>query len=236
MPPERPLLTIAIPTYNRSEYLAQLLTALAPQLAREPRVELLISDNASPIIPRTSSIPFARKGYPAVISEMKRTLAQMPIFFSVSKKPQVSMFGSSATTISSLQGVLARSPLCSRTRTTRSFTYVPFLFEATTQADGKGIDLVGLPNSPKWTVLRSNCWPDVTFIARSLLTRQHLWGCKEVTLKVSSVLTWFNSGGAFRFSPAVARVLLCGIKFCRPAWATPADMESAVFSVIIWIA
>jgi abequosyltransferase len=48
MPPERPLLTIAIPTYNRSEYLAQLLTALAPQLAREPRVELLISDNASP--------------------------------------------------------------------------------------------------------------------------------------------------------------------------------------------
>ncbi len=48
MPREGPLLTIAIPTYNRSVYITQLLTALAPQLAQEPRVELLISDNASP--------------------------------------------------------------------------------------------------------------------------------------------------------------------------------------------
>lgn len=48
MQPERPLLTIAIPTYNRSGCLAQLLEFLAPQLAGETRVELLISDNASP--------------------------------------------------------------------------------------------------------------------------------------------------------------------------------------------
>ena len=44
----RPLLTIAIPTYNRSGFLAQLLEILAPQLAGESRVELIISDNASP--------------------------------------------------------------------------------------------------------------------------------------------------------------------------------------------
>ncbi len=43
----KPLLTIAIPTYNRSLYLAQLLTVLTPQLFQESRVELIISDNAS---------------------------------------------------------------------------------------------------------------------------------------------------------------------------------------------
>lgn len=47
MPPERPLLTIAIPTYNRSECLTLLLDNLLPQLASEPRVELIVSDNAS---------------------------------------------------------------------------------------------------------------------------------------------------------------------------------------------
>ncbi|MGA8531487.1 MAG: glycosyltransferase family 2 protein [Acidobacteriaceae bacterium] len=48
MPPERPLLTIAIPTYNRSIYLKKLLDELAPQLLHEGRAEILISDNASP--------------------------------------------------------------------------------------------------------------------------------------------------------------------------------------------
>ena len=43
----RPLLTIAIPTYNRSAYLSELLTLLEPQLTQFPQVELLISDNAS---------------------------------------------------------------------------------------------------------------------------------------------------------------------------------------------
>jgi glycosyltransferase involved in cell wall biosynthesis len=44
----KPLLTIAIPTYNRARYLGELLAALFDQLVPEPRVELLISDNASP--------------------------------------------------------------------------------------------------------------------------------------------------------------------------------------------
>jgi len=44
----RPLLTIAIPTYNRAGCLKELLSALAGQVKDEPRVELIISDNASP--------------------------------------------------------------------------------------------------------------------------------------------------------------------------------------------
>ncbi len=43
----RPVLTIAIPTYNRCEYLQKLLSVLHEQIACEPRVELVISDNAS---------------------------------------------------------------------------------------------------------------------------------------------------------------------------------------------
>jgi abequosyltransferase len=44
----KPLLTIAIPTYNRAACLRELLSLLADQLKDEPRVELIISDNASP--------------------------------------------------------------------------------------------------------------------------------------------------------------------------------------------
>jgi abequosyltransferase len=43
----RPLLTIAIPTFNRADHLSQLLAVLIPQLADLPQIELLISDNAS---------------------------------------------------------------------------------------------------------------------------------------------------------------------------------------------
>jgi glycosyltransferase involved in cell wall biosynthesis len=43
----RPLLTIAIPTYNRARFLNELLKVLCEQLLSEPRVELIISDNAS---------------------------------------------------------------------------------------------------------------------------------------------------------------------------------------------
>ena len=43
----KPLLTIAIPTYSRARYLRELLSALFDQLIDEPRVELIISDNAS---------------------------------------------------------------------------------------------------------------------------------------------------------------------------------------------
>ncbi len=43
----RPLLSISIPTYNRSLYLAELLECLVPQLAAESLAELIVSDNAS---------------------------------------------------------------------------------------------------------------------------------------------------------------------------------------------
>lgn len=46
-PQERPLLTIAIPTYNRSDLLCQLLDCLRQQIRGRPEVRLLISDNAS---------------------------------------------------------------------------------------------------------------------------------------------------------------------------------------------
>lgn len=46
MPSEEPLLTIAIPTFNRRRCLEELLETLAPQLVTEPRVELIVSDNA----------------------------------------------------------------------------------------------------------------------------------------------------------------------------------------------
>jgi abequosyltransferase len=48
MPTSPPVLTIAVPTYNRSANLELLLRGLAPDLANEHRVELLISDNCSP--------------------------------------------------------------------------------------------------------------------------------------------------------------------------------------------
>lgn len=44
---ERPILTIAIPTYNRSRYLRELFSTLIPQLKGQSDVELLISDNCS---------------------------------------------------------------------------------------------------------------------------------------------------------------------------------------------
>jgi glycosyltransferase involved in cell wall biosynthesis len=45
---ERPLLTLAIPTYNRSANLALLLKGIGAEIAGLPEVELLVSDNASP--------------------------------------------------------------------------------------------------------------------------------------------------------------------------------------------
>jgi abequosyltransferase len=62
MQTERPLLTIAVPTYNRSRYLGELLEALRPQLADEGRVELLIFDNASPDDTPAVVEDFCRRG------------------------------------------------------------------------------------------------------------------------------------------------------------------------------
>ena len=44
----KPLLTIAIPTYNRASELAEMLEVLLPQLAAHPEVDLFVSDNCSP--------------------------------------------------------------------------------------------------------------------------------------------------------------------------------------------
>ncbi len=45
---DRPLLTIAIPTWNRAVFLDRLLSVLLNELCDQPEVELLVSDNASP--------------------------------------------------------------------------------------------------------------------------------------------------------------------------------------------
>ena len=48
MPKEAALLTIAIPTYNRGRYLNKLVETLLEQISGDTRVELIVSDNASP--------------------------------------------------------------------------------------------------------------------------------------------------------------------------------------------
>ncbi len=47
MPDPRPLLTIAVPTYNRSGHIERLLTLLMPQVQDHPEVEVYVADNAS---------------------------------------------------------------------------------------------------------------------------------------------------------------------------------------------
>src|SRR5215471_12176422 len=61
----KPLLTLAIPTYNRAWCLRELLPLLVDQVKNEPRIELIISDNASP--DDTSSVvqDFMARGLPA---------------------------------------------------------------------------------------------------------------------------------------------------------------------------
>jgi glycosyltransferase involved in cell wall biosynthesis len=44
---DRPFLTIAISTYNRSAFLSELLSCLFDQCKSDPRLEVLVSDNAS---------------------------------------------------------------------------------------------------------------------------------------------------------------------------------------------
>ena len=56
---ESPLLTIAIPTYNRAKNLDELLTQMLGQINGDPRVQLLISDNCSPSAQRPRAVPTA---------------------------------------------------------------------------------------------------------------------------------------------------------------------------------
>lgn len=53
-----PLLTIGIPTYNKSKFLQQLLGHLCPAYGNDPRVEIYISDNDSPDDTREVARPF----------------------------------------------------------------------------------------------------------------------------------------------------------------------------------
>jgi abequosyltransferase len=65
MQPDQPLLTIAIPTYNREQYLNELLSVLLPQISDFKRVEVVISDNDSS--DGTSTMLAAwRANYPAL--------------------------------------------------------------------------------------------------------------------------------------------------------------------------
>jgi glycosyltransferase involved in cell wall biosynthesis len=60
----QPLLTIAIPTYNRSRHVRELLSVLHDQVVRESRVELIISDNASPDDTPSVVAEFQQRGLP----------------------------------------------------------------------------------------------------------------------------------------------------------------------------
>jgi abequosyltransferase len=60
----RPVLTIAIPTYGRAACLKELLSFLADQVKNEPRVELLISDNASSDETPSTVQDFVSRGLP----------------------------------------------------------------------------------------------------------------------------------------------------------------------------
>src|SRR5215472_2424301 len=60
----KPLLTIAIPTYNRAWCLRELLPLLIDQVKNEPRIELIISDNASPDDTPSVVQDFVARGLP----------------------------------------------------------------------------------------------------------------------------------------------------------------------------
>ena len=60
----RPILTLAIPTFNRAPYLTELLECLLPQFTREPRAELIVSDNASEDATGSIVAGFIARGLP----------------------------------------------------------------------------------------------------------------------------------------------------------------------------
>jgi glycosyltransferase involved in cell wall biosynthesis len=60
----KPLLTIAIPTYNRAPFLKEILSSLFDQLITESRVELIVSDNASSDATPDVVEQFVRRGLP----------------------------------------------------------------------------------------------------------------------------------------------------------------------------
>jgi glycosyltransferase involved in cell wall biosynthesis len=93
---ERPLLTIAIPTYNRWGCLKQLLEILAPQLAGESRVELIVSDNASPDDTPDVVASFREKGLALIYNRNEKNLgadANIVHCFEMARGEYVWIFG-----------------------------------------------------------------------------------------------------------------------------------------------
>ena len=63
-PMRRPLLSLTIPTFNRSAFLFELLEALLPQIPNDGSVDLLVSDNASTDATPEVVASFSGRGLP----------------------------------------------------------------------------------------------------------------------------------------------------------------------------
>jgi hypothetical protein len=109
---ERPLLTIAIPTYNRWGCLKQLLEILAPQLAGESRVELIVSDNASPDDTPAVVASFREKGLALIYNRNEKNIGADANFvhcFEMARGEYVWIFGDDDIIVpGALQEVLRR--------------------------------------------------------------------------------------------------------------------------------
>jgi len=93
---DQPLLTIAIPTFNRARYLGELLACLLVELAEQPSIELLISDNASPDATPQVVCDFQERGLRLEYIRNKKNIGPDPNFrqcFERAKGKYVWVFG-----------------------------------------------------------------------------------------------------------------------------------------------
>jgi len=95
----KPLLTIAIPTYNRAWCLRELLPVLLEQLENEPRVELIISDNASPDETPAVVQDFVARGLRVRYTRVVRNIGSDANFLQCFEQAWGNMFGFSVMTI-----------------------------------------------------------------------------------------------------------------------------------------
>ena len=102
----KPLLTIAIPTYNRAWCLRELLPVLADQLKDEPRVELIISDNASPDETPSVVQDFVARGLPVRYIRNSQNIGPDANFLQCFEQARGKYVWISATTILSFLGGL----------------------------------------------------------------------------------------------------------------------------------
>ena len=94
----RPVLTIAIPTYNRATCLRELLSGLSDQLHNESRVELIISDNASPDETPAVVEDFVARGLKVRYIRNAENIGPDANFLQCFEQARGSMSGCSATT------------------------------------------------------------------------------------------------------------------------------------------